>query len=465
MVVGTASLYVFDRFPLSSREPPSMTDGQNDPNVDPPTTTILTGVERSAIERLIAARDIVTAAELFLGETPPADVDEQQENAFIAIETLEPLTLRLATTLVAAVTKRPGGAAKLGRAVRDLQDAVQAVGPFPDTYRMANVDDGRALVEDWIGFLLSDIALENHDIDLAYEVRGPDEHVIEWRELPPHIADVELMRSLTGEMDALLMSDVRSSFEHTAALHWYQSHMPEIPDDDDLSEAVSGEQRMMEWALLDRVVPSLGSTASTAFPLGDTWRMLTPRHHRLARALGESIPGLFVVQGPSPHGVFVEDALDGEKYDLFSDEPMSPKDDSMELVLLGRLVPYDGKSYLTSPGTDLLDLTRGSARGMRSAVRNARLERADRALVAEEFVRRILGLVPPPPKPPDLTADEARELLASYETALAGTDGNGGSAARPPDLLTRDWMAILREVATRAAEDGEDGEDAEPMDE
>ncbi|MGH2898337.1 MAG: hypothetical protein ACRDMZ_06655, partial [Solirubrobacteraceae bacterium] len=139
---------------------------------------VLRGPEHAAMERLIRASEICAAARTYLDETGDDQSRARSHHgAVTSLLLLGPATPKLGAALVAAATNRPGGAAQLARVSRDVERLLREMPAFPDSRRVANVPGGRHIIEDTLGDLLRETALELHDLDLAYGVNEAGEHV------------------------------------------------------------------------------------------------------------------------------------------------------------------------------------------------------------------------------------------------------------------------------------------------
>jgi hypothetical protein len=413
-----------------------------------PYTRVLRGPEHAAMERLIRACEICATARTYLDATG----DDQSrarshQGAVTSLLVLGPAAPKLGAALVAAATNRPGGAAQLTRVSRDVERILREMPAFPDSHRVANASkDRRRVVEDTLGDLLRETALELHDLDLAYAVNEAGEHVFTWREESQDAVEMMLLEGLMLKMELMVQSQSRPGFEHIAGAWWYKQFAVEWTND---VEPGMFSWRMRAWSLADRVVPSLGATAAQALPHHELWSPLSARQRSLVRAFAASIPGLFVLRTTTAHGVVVEDLFDGRRYELKLEdaEPTPPP----RALYHGRLIPRDGGVYLASPGTATFELAADLPHAV-SALLREHPGRADRAVYAEMLMGRLQG-TPAEPRD-DVSAAEAAVLLASYD-AKSGEAGRirmfkvPGATPLPPDEATLAWIAFLQQ---RAAE-------------
>jgi len=170
---------------------------------------VLNGAEHVAIERLIRASDISAAARLFLAKTATKDspmaggVPSPQRCSSAPHVEARGVARRIRD-------RRLGGQAQLARTSRDVEAALRSLPYFPDSHRLANIEGGRELIEDTLGDLLRDTALELYDIDLAYGVSDGGEHVFTWRQESQRTADVMLLKGLILKMELMLTAEPAS---------------------------------------------------------------------------------------------------------------------------------------------------------------------------------------------------------------------------------------------------------------
>jgi hypothetical protein len=273
-----------------------------------PYTRVLSGPEHASMERLIRASEICAAARTYLDETgEDQSRARSHDGAAAALLLLGPATPKLGAALVAAATNRPGGAAQLARISRDVGRLLREMPPFPDSHRVANMPGGRHLIEDTLGDLLRETALELHDLDLVYGVNEAGEHVFTWREESQDTVEMMLVEGLMLKMELMLHSQSRTGFEHVAGAWWYDLLALEWAND---AEAELFRWRMRAWTLADRVVPSLGATAAQALPHHELWSALSARQRSLVSARRRRVSrrswhrDVSVVRGPARRGKY-----------------------------------------------------------------------------------------------------------------------------------------------------------------
>ncbi len=329
-------------------------------------TSPLTGRDRTALETLVHSFGSAERAARFLTSTDPDQVDVDRVTATMSGQRrLEGPRRALARLLLRHVAGMPLTAdATLDAAEAELAQQLRAA----EAPEVSGAPRPAAKPPPWAfvlagagaGALLREIGLEELDISAHLLFSAGEEPVLGWEPIPPETAHVWLLGSLYDRVEASIISaPPLLDLEREASRWWFERWTGPSRRSSEEERFARGV-REQEWSLVERPTIALDAPVTTWFCATPQFHHEPPRQQRMARALRRSFASVFAVRSAEGLTSVLEDLVDGREYTVHEhNQPLAYRSG---WLALGRLIPFDGRRYLRSPGM-LLFLPQPGERG------------------------------------------------------------------------------------------------------
>ena len=376
-----------------------------------------------------------------------------------------------------------GSVSDLAEARRDLEETTASVadssieagspGGHPPAIESAHARRARQVSEQedlaYVAASLRETGLERHDVSLHLGTERDGTRVLVWNPVPPETAHVWLLDSFYERIEQALLLDDDLQLERRASEWWFTRWSGEPRGQ---QERFAYGVREQEWSLVERPMMLLGTSVVGGFRDQPFHGMLRPRQQRLGSSLCTSFASVFVVRERTPDTTAFESLVDGRRYEVH--EHNTDIDYAPGHMGFGRIIPFEGRRYLRSPGMLFVpqlddsrseDLARMVADGEDGMAPPIGIEMALSVLLGRGKVPRVT--------PPAASSRDAQELVtalremmeehglaerASIEDAPAEVRESLETGADPHDVeywrydvheVCGEWMQALAQQALK----------------